>query len=57
VVVVASLQPTCTRVHGGLAAKRHEPTRCFGAEGAWASSGSSILTHCVSGLVGLDWPP
>jgi hypothetical protein len=30
--------------------------RCLGAKEAWASSGYSILTLCVSDGVGLDWP-
>jgi hypothetical protein len=36
---------------------RHGPSRCLGAEEAWASSDCSVLTLCVSGGVGLDRPP
>jgi hypothetical protein len=36
---------------------RHGPSRCLGVEEAWASSGCSVLTLCVSGGVGLDRPP
>jgi hypothetical protein len=36
---------------------RRRPSRCLGAEEAWASSDCSILTLCVSDGVGLDWPP
>ena len=41
----------------GLAALRHGPSRCLGAEEAWASSSCPVLTLCVSDGVGLDWLP
>ena len=36
---------------------RHGPSRCIGAEEAYASSDCSVLTLYVSDGVILDWPP
>ena len=36
---------------------RRGPSRCLGAEEAWASSSCPVLTLCVSDGVGLDWLP
>jgi hypothetical protein len=47
----------CADVQEGVAVVRRGPSRCLGAEEAWASSDCSILTLCVSDSVGLDRPP
>jgi hypothetical protein len=47
----------CAEVQEGVAVVRRGPSRCLGAEEAWASSDCSILTLCVLDGVGLDRPP
>jgi hypothetical protein len=45
------------RSPGGSCSGAAWTVECLGAEEAWASSGYSILTLCVSDGVGLDRPP